>query len=246
MVHSYVWHDSFICRVLIFVFVKHVRPLQLACTWCVWFIHTCDMIHTYTPYSWKMWGLKNKTARCKDGTHANARTHACIVFCVISILRRPAKRQWHRVLSFQCCADIRLDRPTWPTSRRWKRKKCTNWPPVTPFLSCMCMCVCACVCMSICVYECMHVREQDKCMQYTYKHICTYRYTYMCTRNRETLWKSVHMYRMWVIETEDRRWLRLVGSLKLQISFAEYTLFYRALLQKRPIILGSLLIVATS
>ena len=31
-------------------------------------------------------------------------------------------------------------------------------------------------------------------------------------------------------------WLRLVGSLKLQLSSAEYRLFYRALLQKRPII----------
>ena len=41
-------------------------------------------------------------------------------------------------------------------------------------------------------------------------------------------------------------WLRLVGSLKLQVSFAEYRLFYSALLQKRPIILRSLLIVATS
>jgi len=40
-------------------------------------------------------------------------------------------------------------------------------------------------------------------------------------------------------------WLWLVGSLKLQVSFAEYSLFYRALLQKRPIFLGSLLIVAT-
>jgi len=40
-------------------------------------------------------------------------------------------------------------------------------------------------------------------------------------------------------------WLRLVGSLKLQVSFAEYGLLYRALLQKRPIILRSLLIVAT-
>jgi len=39
-------------------------------------------------------------------------------------------------------------------------------------------------------------------------------------------------------------WLRLVGSLKVQVSFAEYHLFYRALLQKRPIILRSL-IVAT-
>jgi len=34
----------------------------------------------------------------------------------------------------------------------------------------------------------------------------------------------------------DMGWLRLVGSLKLYVSFAEYGLFYRALLQKRPII----------
>jgi len=40
-------------------------------------------------------------------------------------------------------------------------------------------------------------------------------------------------------------WLRLVGSLKLQVSFAEYRLFYRALLQKRPLFLRSLPIVAT-
>ena len=40
-------------------------------------------------------------------------------------------------------------------------------------------------------------------------------------------------------------WLRLVGSLKLYVSFAEYRLFYRALLQKRPIILRSLLVEAT-
>jgi len=40
-------------------------------------------------------------------------------------------------------------------------------------------------------------------------------------------------------------WLRLVGSLKSQVSFAEYRLFDRALLQKRPIILPTLLTVAT-
>jgi len=34
-------------------------------------------------------------------------------------------------------------------------------------------------------------------------------------------------------------------SLKLYVSFAEYSLFYRALLQERPIILWSLIIVAT-
>jgi len=43
----------------------------------------------------------------------------------------------------------------------------------------------------------------------------------------------------------DMGWLRLVDSLKLHVSFAEYRLFYRALLQKRHIILRSLLIEAT-
>jgi len=38
---------------------------------------------------------------------------------------------------------------------------------------------------------------------------------------------------------------QLVGSLKLHVSFTEYRLFSRALLQKRPIMLRSLLIIAT-
>jgi len=40
-------------------------------------------------------------------------------------------------------------------------------------------------------------------------------------------------------------WLRLVGSLKLQVFFVEHRLFYRALLKKRPTILRSLLVEAT-
>ena len=40
-------------------------------------------------------------------------------------------------------------------------------------------------------------------------------------------------------------WLRGVGDFKLYVSFAEHRLFYRALLQKRPVILRRLLIVAT-
>jgi len=40
-------------------------------------------------------------------------------------------------------------------------------------------------------------------------------------------------------------WLRLVGSIKVYVSFVEYCLFYRAILQKRPIILSSLLAEAT-
>ena len=41
-------------------------------------------------------------------------------------------------------------------------------------------------------------------------------------------------------------WLRLAGSLKLQVSLAEHSPFYRALLQKRPMILRSLPIEATT
>jgi len=40
-------------------------------------------------------------------------------------------------------------------------------------------------------------------------------------------------------------WLRPVDSLKSQVSLAEYSLFYRALLQKRPMVLRSLLIEDT-
>ena len=43
----------------------------------------------------------------------------------------------------------------------------------------------------------------------------------------------------------DMGWLRSVGSIKLYVSFAEYRLFYRSLLQKRPIILSILLTKAT-
>ena len=41
-------------------------------------------------------------------------------------------------------------------------------------------------------------------------------------------------------------WLWLIGSLKITVSFAEYSLFYRVFLQKRPVFVGSLRIVATS
>ena len=58
--------------------------------------------------------------------------------------------------------------------------------------------------------------------------------TYTCAITQAHTHKQAHM-----------GWLRLVGSLKVYVSVAEYRLFYRALSQKRPIILRSLLIVAT-
>jgi len=88
-------------------------------------------------------------------------------------------------------------------------------------------------------HNCVRVRvreiEKDReCM-------CVRALAYVCKRERLCnllclgIWYSFY----------DMGWLRLVGSLKLQVSSAEYRLFYRALLQKRPIILRSLLVEAT-
>ena len=56
-------------------------------------------------------------------------------------------------------------------------------------------------------------------------------FTYVC----------MHMYiRRYLYVWVYMGWLRSVGSIKLRVSFAEYYLFYRALLQKRPMILSIL------
>ena len=59
-----------------------------------------------------------------------------------------------------------------------------------------------------------------------YIHICVFIYIYTFTTD-ERRWSAISSVR-----THDIGWLRLVVSLKLQVSFAEYRLFYRALLQK--------------
>jgi len=80
------------------------------------------------------------------------------------------------------------------------------------------MCMCMFMRMCIYVYICMLMN------MHMYMYMCMHTHARMCT---------------------SMGWLRLVGSLDLKVSFAECHLFYRALLQKRPIILRSLLIVAT-
>ena len=103
---------------------------------------------------------------------------------------------------------------------------------------------------------CMHI--------HTYTHMYTYTYmpsTLSSISQRNTFFqspfqKSCHV---WISHIWSRRQERAVllnldlnygvasigRLLQIQVSFAEYSLFYRALLQKRPIILRSLLIVAT-
>ena len=87
--------------------------------------------------------------------------------------------------------------------------------------------------MCLNVHVCVHLYIIKYTYKYTHKY--TYLFKFMCVSN-----SSAHTHK-----SPPMGWLRLVGSLKLQVSFAEYRLFYRAPLQKRPIILRSLLIVAT-
>jgi len=63
-------------------------------------------------------------------------------------------------------------------------------------------------------------------------HLCVWHYSFMCVTGLIHAWYAMG-------------WLRLVGSLKLQVSFAKEPYEREYILQKRPIILRSLLIVAT-
>jgi len=96
---------------------------------------------------------------------------------------------------------------------------------------CVCVCVCACVCVCMCVplvWEVSMLRIAP-C-------VC------VCA--------CVCVSLVWEVSTlqiaPTMGWLPSVGSIKLQVSFAEYRLFYRALLQKRPIIFLILLTKAAA
>ena len=78
-----------------------------------------------------------------------------------------------------------------------------------------------CVCIYIYIYTHLNM--------YSNRHLQAYIYTPtqpgMCVTHTHTY---IHVCVM--------GWLRSVGSIKLQVFVAEYSVFYRALLQKRPVI----------
>jgi len=79
--------------------------------------------------------------------------------------------------------------------------------------------------LSLCIYECLRLKERE--------------------RESERGLSDILVYVSGYSHTAAMGWLRLVGCLKSKVFFAENSLFYRALLQKRHTILRSLLIVAT-
>jgi len=76
---------------------------------------------------------------------------------------------------------------------------------------------------------CIHKRYIIQMYIIIYIYIYIYIYTHT-----HYIYTNIHM-----------GWLLLVGTIKLQVSFAEYCFFYGALLQKRPIIVSILLTKAT-
>jgi len=112
--------------------------------------------------------------------------------------------------------------------------------------------VCCCVFVIVCVcgvYPQQHVCHQLRvvssvlwacvCIRICARRCCVFVIVRIRSVYQQCMWKVLSCFC-------DMGWLRFVGSFKLSVSFAKYRLFYRALLQKRLILLRSLLIVATS
>jgi len=59
--------------------------------------------------------------------------------------------------------------------------------------------------------------------------------SYICVTHSNVRLDSIYVYHISYTRHIAIGWLRSVASIKLWVSFAEYHLFYRALLQKRPI-----------
>ena len=77
--------------------------------------------------------------------------------------------------------------------------------------------------------------------------VCAHRGIYKCIYTYMNTYADIDLYmyhinHFWPRDGEiaralrSTRWLRSVGPIKLQVYFAEYSLFYGAFLQKRPII----------
>ena len=91
------------------------------------------------------------------------------------------------------------------------------------------MCACVCARVPVCVlfaWKNMYISTRIYSLMLTYS--CTYFLPHLVS-----------------ISHKRMGWLRLVGSLKLHVSFAKETYKRDYILQKRPIILRSLQVVAT-
>ena len=95
-------------------------------------------------------------------------------------------------------------------------------------------CICVCVCVHVGVYDCV---SAFVCVCVCVC-VCMCASVCVCGTHMHIIKNNFYVHTSWR--------LQLVGPLKSYVSFVEYRLFHRALLQKSPITLRSLLIVASS
>ena len=77
------------------------------------------------------------------------------------------------------------------------------------------------------------------------RHPIALRHSVLCCSNTRIYSMLTPHLQVLHMSAWDMVWLRSVGSIELQVSFAKYRLFYKALLQKRPMILSIRLTKAT-
>ena len=117
---------------------------------------------------------------------------------------------------------------------------------------CMCVSLGVYMCVSLGVYMCVSLGVYMCVSLGVYMcvslgvYMCVSLGVYMCVSLALSSFLSVRVGELqlsWLFS--GMGWLRSAGSIKLQVSFAEYRLFYRSLLQKRRIIFSILLTKAT-
>jgi len=116
-------------------------------------------------------------------------------------------------------------------------------------------CVCVCLYICVCVFVYMCARERISAVPFPLSLTHTHTHTHL--RINTSLFydlslpakissaEEISFNPQACLKATAMGRLQLAGSLKSLVTFAEYSLFYRALLAKRLIILRSLLIVAT-
>ena len=87
-----------------------------------------------------------------------------------------------------------------------------------------------------------HRHTYTRAHAHTHTHTCTHMHIHTHTHTRVRA--HIHIHTLSFCLTHSMGWLQLVGSLKLYVSLENIGLYCRALLQKRPKLLRSLLVIA--
>jgi len=121
----------------------------------------------------------------------------------------------------------------WKSRRRKRRRTRCNSTNFNKCVPLQCVAVCCSLLQSVAVCYSVLQTEEHMLQQHELQSVCS---VAVCCSVLKCVVVCQHF---------GMGWLRSLGSIKVQVSFVEYSLFYRALLQKRPVILSILLTKAT-